>query len=535
MENSALLLFEWPWDLVNGNFRTIHAKDTEGVKLDGRVATLIMSQYRDQIEVNGDPRQVVTQVKIPKDGWAPKIVWNLALPLHKEEEQAIGFQGWSDEKIITRKYKIGRPPHIRSDDGTDLESLQKTEDLLTNFLQVIVARMHDFDDLKEKVNLWERVIELWLEPKNQLDPTKDIIVKHAEEYRHRWEEIAKQPRRLLGRTRELVSLASAEELDAQCMQWLSHQPGDSVVERAGGRQRIMALTRHENCNTLENRVFRDLLWRSQQAALDYLLFANRYPTDTSRSDVVKHYKSNCLDMEKDLSTLGVTRLEDHVQANYVLLHDERYRNVWIAWQDLMRRERAKDDLWRWQHRSWEEFCKTLVACSLNWIHGANQYFASPLLVRAEHHCGHWLIHDDPMVVVAHWDKNWATELLSAHADDVPIKYRELCASFWLRCTRLDIDHCIYIPVWAIHALDGKPSLTALVTSAESALSRMRYPNLSNGIVLVSHIDPGIKNTHEKKKQVVGYAFGPDGEQLPKAIDVLSDQLPDLFERALCVH
>ena len=188
----------------------------------------------------------------------------------------------------------------------------------------------------------------------------DILVHHAAVHRALWTEIADRPKRLLNRTRDLVNLSRVKELDTHCMAWLSRQSGRTTPERAGPRQRILAQTRYENLNTLENRVFRDLLERSDAAAREYLRqnHQRRVGQDArggvGRYTMVEHYAWECRHLARELAASGINRLEGPVQPNFVLMQDVRYRHVWTAWKEIVARERWYDDLWRWQRRAWAE-------------------------------------------------------------------------------------------------------------------------------------------------------------------------------------
>src|SRR3546814_1352167 len=84
-----------------------------------------------------------------------------------------------------------------------------------------------------------------------------------------------------------------------------------------------------------------------------------------------------------------------------------------------------DDLWRWQRRSWAEFCKvTLVMALLAQSNRVRLIAASPIFYRPEHRRGEWLMHDDPIAVVAHADRGWVAEILSGDSDDVPDRRSE---------------------------------------------------------------------------------------------------------------
>ena len=50
------------------------------------------------------------------------------------------------------------------------------------------------------------------------------------------------------------SLDRVQEMDRASMRWLSKQPGTTLAQRAGSDQRVLAIVRKENFDTLENRV-----------------------------------------------------------------------------------------------------------------------------------------------------------------------------------------------------------------------------------------------------------------------------------------
>jgi hypothetical protein len=51
-------------------------------------------------------------------------------------------------------------------------------------------------------------------------------------------------------------------------------------------------------------------------------------------------------------------------ANYVLLHDMRYRDVWRWYQKLLRRSEEEDRFWDWQSRTWADIARVLVSLAL---------------------------------------------------------------------------------------------------------------------------------------------------------------------------
>ena len=59
------------------------------------------------------------------------------------------------------------------------------------------------------------------------------------------------------------------------------------------------------------------------------------------------YLRYCRRVARELAELGVGVVEPGVTVNYVPLEDRDYRKVYEAWELLLQRNRAEDDLWAW--------------------------------------------------------------------------------------------------------------------------------------------------------------------------------------------
>lgn len=547
MATPDLILLHLPWGLI-GNSRTRLDLSSPEVKPETSrsIAPLVFTRNAGPPVLNDDERLAEPFVEFRTRDGKPQLLWDLPVPLHAYEPQSLRFHSWVRPAQFVWEHAIDRPPLRTEDDaGSQPDAPEEPGAPLHRFLRTMQARMQDFETtLAAGQEPWSVVPQLWLDPDAPRDPTMDILVRHAREHRARWGDIAEHPRRLLNRRRELVPLSRVEELDVQCMQWLSRQPGKTLAERAGGRQRIMALARYENRNTLENRIFVDLMVRSMAAARDYLAMNEHRggrgrSYRTARIQHVERYRQECRHIEVEMAEQGIIRQSDAVQPNYVLLYDERYRHVWTAREEIIRRERAMDELWRWQRRFWAEFCTAAVAVSLIWVGGTELAFASPLFVRPEHRRGSWLVHDDPMIVVDHREDGWVVELLSGRSDDLPKILRELGASAWLRHADLSGGDYRYLAIWTVHPVGFQTSLRGLVESADEALQRfrdhVRLPGglvLTGGIVLLSLVDPASRAGTEKAENVSGCAFGPHGAQLAEGLEHLGNEIRGWLESAV---
>lgn len=528
----GFLVLRVPWGLFGGSSQQIRLEEPgEDVALCPGSVPLVFSFNEDPPFIDGRRDSAEIQSGIRTREGEPQFLWALPVPLRADDTQSLRATSWSEDASLHYPGAVSRPlQRTGSDDETErgFPWLQ--------FLLVLVGRMRDFEDALAASHVpWLFVLERWMENEKNQDPQMDVIVRHARSHRACWSDIVDRPRHVLSRRREMVPLGRVEELDTRCMAWLSRQPGSAIPERAGARQRILALSRFENVNTLENRVHRDLLERSSAAAREYLhankgRSRNALGVITTRYALVEQYGRECRHLAAEMARYGVNREHGTVQPNFVLLHDERYRHVWQAWRQIVNRERVLDDLWRWQRGAWSEFCKAACVVALLATPGnaVKIIAASPLFFRREHRRGQWLVHDDPMVTLADRSEGWVVEVLSGNSADVPMFLREMGASVWLRIADMEGSQHRYIVVWAIHGPGKPPDLGALVESAGEAVRLVArdasQARLHGGIVLQALIDGAAGPTSRNAVGIAGLAFGPWEHQLINGLDHLGGKL-----------
>lgn len=292
-------------------------------------------------------------------------------------------------------------PASRADDAEDGPA-----ERLDALVQAVLSRMLALADDEEAeprgdprtvpgVRLgWARLAELWLEPEeaDRRLPPMDLIVRHAEDLRHLLVDLAEHPRRVLTRVRQMQAVSRIQQQDAACLGWYIRQPGRTAVEKAGGRQRLLGVARKESVDTVENRVLKDLMLRSAEAAALYAR-ANAGCRDTLRWQTVRRYGGVCLRLGRELAQRGIADPVPPAKPNYVLLHDSRYRRVWTAYQDLLRRRDVQDEAWRWQRRLWADAARMMVQVALLRAPGFEPVALAPLVLRREQDCGRWTEND----------------------------------------------------------------------------------------------------------------------------------------------
>jgi hypothetical protein len=235
----------------------------------------------------------------------------------------------------------------------------------------------------------------WVEANSLDSPKVALIVKLAERADRLVADLAERPRRVLRRQREMQRVASARQIDPAGIRWLVRQPGQTLAERAGPRQRILAVTRHESVDTLENRVVRDFLDRSAVEAHHWLADNERH-REHERWAIVRRYDALVRRLRRVSELRTVRPVHGSVEANYVLQHDSRYSIIWRYYQELRRRQEQEDEIWRWRHRYFAEFLRLGLMWALDRVEsehgldGGSQRYERPLHLTSEHRHGEFV-------------------------------------------------------------------------------------------------------------------------------------------------
>jgi hypothetical protein len=386
--------------------------------------------------------------------------------------------------------------------------------------QAVWTRLRDVESvLDDPGRLWPELRHRWTEDDANAQPEMDIIVKHAFALWRTVEELARSPRRILRRTHRHIPLSRVQELDRRAMTWLVRQPGETLAERAGDQQRLLAVAREENFDTLENRALRSYCELASHTARDYLeLHAAK--RQTTRARKVDAFGKASRRLARHLADHGVRTADPGVTPNFVLQHNINYHRIWMAWHELLDRERARDELWRWQARSWDEFCMLAVVVALVGIPGARLIAAAPIEFRDEQDRGSWIHHDNPIVTIFLPEQKLVVEVryrlqrpdkaLSDFAAPISIRFGHL-GDFkgFLRT----------VVVWPIWAVRG-----GLIPGELAEIARVIANGAKAKIVAAAVLRPTADDeTHacERTGSALCLAIGTQGAGLSNALDELT--------------
>ncbi len=184
---------------------------------------------------------------------------------------------------------------------------------------------------------WRKIDEI-LNPKQDL-PEESLISDVARKCVNEAESLLRDMRKVLTREREKVPLGNVQQMDAQCLRWLIRQPGRDHIEKAGPQQRIQAIVRKENYNTLENRVLKDFMQRVQYLADLYLRRNHRFSKERVVRAVVRLKRISAAFLQLPVME-SIADLQGLPMPNYVLRQDRRYFKIWkqycrvIRWADV---------------------------------------------------------------------------------------------------------------------------------------------------------------------------------------------------------
>lgn len=516
-----------PWAWFAPQHRRVLVEGTIEVPAGQMAPLYLFAPASLAVEVEGSTRstETVAQMLVRADDGAggpqvPMTLAQLAFPLRRTPAVRIGLQqgtvallGWPEA-----------PERVHGDAAPVTDDEHRSRDLMLR-AEAVWDRISDVDDLlTDPAILWPALRDRWT-GRDPAAPKMDVIVRQARDLDRVIAALGARPRRVLRRVHQPVPLARVQEVDRRTMLWLARQPGETLEERAGDRQRVLAVAREEDLDTLENRVLRAYCTQADRHGRDYLA-RNRTRRDTRRARRVEAFAQHCHRLARDLADRGVRLAEPGVNPNFVLQENPAYRAVWLAWEELRRHDRVRDELWQWQARSWEEFCGLALMVAALSVPGAQVVSTWPLWFRDEHRRGQWIDAGTPLGVVYLPGPRLVVEVQRAASGVAASRW---AASLWLRVGRLDQrdDALARVPVWPIWAPAG-----GVVPGEADELARLLdqhgQPDMRGGILLRPAAGTD-EEPPERRGDVIAAALGTEGMALSATLDAITAHLANLFQ------
>ncbi|MCC5840743.1 MAG: DUF2357 domain-containing protein [Opitutales bacterium] len=248
-------------------------------------------------------------------------------------------------------------------------------------------------------------------------PRMDLIARIAETFAPELRQLVERPRKVLKRERRRIPLARVQELDRTCLQWLNRQPGRSAREKSGARQQILAVSREESFDLLENRVLKDFLRLCVLASERFLRESAAFK-GTARFKLVDSFGRFVREFLRRDFFSSVSALQSLPKPNHALQFDPLYRQLWSWYLRLVHRESELDRIWPWQHRLWSDFARLFTGTffqrleALGW--GVRPSHGHWLRVRNHHEWGGFLFPQDwpgPSLWLLSENERWVFNVL----------------------------------------------------------------------------------------------------------------------------
>ena len=379
--------------------------------------------------------------------------------------------------------------------------------------------------LADPATLWQTLHHRWTGTDSGM-PQMHVIVRQARELAKVIESVGRKPRKVLRRIHRSLPVGRVQEIDRRAMLLLARQPGADLAEKAGDRQRLVAVAREENFDILENRVLRSYAELAARVGRDYLA-RNKTRATSRRARDVERFVQRCRGLARDLAAKSVRLAEPGVTPNFVLQQNPEYRKIWDAWAELRRQDLIEDDLWRWQALSWSEYCALVLMVALIAVPGAQVVSSSPIWFRDEQRRGTWIEWDSPLGVVYLPEQSLVVEVANARKGG---SLGRLGARLVLRLRSIgqDSQHNTSVPVWPLWAVQGGLSETDLPELIEAFQHLPHHERPKGAIVLRPAVGQDAAEL-ERCDGAVAMALGTDGPALRDTLGELTSYLAGVLK------
>ncbi|MFM6191380.1 DUF2357 domain-containing protein [Planktothrix sp.] len=223
----------------------------------------------------------------------------------------------------------------------------RLDDKVAQLLQIFTGLCEKI--FTEKVGKNQKVRVLELPEKFQqfqtADAVKPLIIALLNKYNldKNLQIISPKLRQQLRRKAELMPVGKIQEMDAYCLRDYTRRPGLTAAEKAGSRQELMGIKRHQDYNTPENQF---LIYFAGQVLYRESNLYKIYPECEKFYQTIKQFRQQPT-VQPILKTLH--RFKPG-KPNYVLLQNPIYHGFYQAYLDYLAKRSEKEKLWTFRNQ-----------------------------------------------------------------------------------------------------------------------------------------------------------------------------------------
>lgn len=227
-------------------------------------------------------------------------------------------------------------------------------DAIFNLVYSIRKDILGVDRARPIVRYWSDVLDELSSYMGEDPARQSLIVELADDLPPYMERITKNPKRSLKRIRDMERIQRIREIDKACLIDMARRPGMAIAEKAGPKQRLLAVRRFETSDTLENRVALHCCKLLKKAADRYMTIHSDINIEQSkRKGSVERLRRKAIQWQTCEGFSGVGQSVTPCKSpNYALLQNPHYSRIWNAYTRLVKNEEIRASVWRWQQQLW---------------------------------------------------------------------------------------------------------------------------------------------------------------------------------------
>ncbi|UCJ12522.1 MAG: DUF2357 domain-containing protein [Phormidium sp. PBR-2020] len=208
-----------------------------------------------------------------------------------------------------------------------------------------------------------------------------LALERRYELRQKLQLITSKLRSQLNRQAESIPLGRIQEMDGYCLRDYIRRPGGTAAEKAGARQELMGIKRHQNFNTPENRFlvgFCDLIH------LDCHDYRDEYSEAKALKNAIHRFR-------QDPTVQTIPHRRTFIgKPNYVLQQNPIYRSFYQAYLDYLKRRTETEKLWSVRQGLLLDITMMLLVAGLLHLEGSYVSPIHEIKVRDTPRRGHYL-------------------------------------------------------------------------------------------------------------------------------------------------
>lgn len=368
------------------------------------------------------------------------------------------------------------------EDDKQLEEFNgKLDDTVAKLLQIFTGLCENIFDQKFGNNQHVRVLELpeKFQKFQTSEAIKPLVIYLLNKYNldQKLQLIGPKLRQQLRRKAELMPVGNIQEMDAYCLRDYTRRPGLTAAEKAGSRQELMGIKRHQDYNTPENKFLINfagkVLYRESN------IYKN-YPECEKFHKTIKQFIQQST-VKPILKTLHRFKLD---KPNYVLLQNPIYHGFYQAYLDYIAKRSEKEKLWTVRNQLLKDviylaFTATFLRFKDSYVQPLSYLTGSP-----NHKQGQYLNHDHqvfPKIPVFLRDKVYVFQLQKCRNIKLG-DYLMTVEIHDLNTSNIEVQKLLF-PIWIFWYLPSNETLKQAISYIN------KLSNIESGIIFFLHSPP----------------------------------------------